>query len=81
VRWSSAQKAVNDQDVVRLYLAPIGSKGEVWYEATLDKIKLDPVDGDPETTKALSYELPETKSDGLWGSNESAVKTLYSISH
>lgn len=81
VRWASAKKALDDQKIVQLYLAPTGSKGEVEYEATLKALVLDPAAGAPDTAKALAFELPETSTEGLWGKDGAAVKTLYSISH
>ncbi len=81
VRWARAKKALDDQKIVQLYLAPTGSKGTVGYEATLKALVLDPAASDSETAKALAYELPETSDEGLWGKDGSAVKTLYSVSH
>jgi hypothetical protein len=69
--WVSAKKALDEQETLKIYFAPIGSEGKISYEATIKAIVVNPVEGD----SLLKLTLPETASEGLWG------KTLYSISH
>lgn len=73
--WSGAKKALNGQETIKIYLAPIGSDSTVQYEATVKAIKLNPSEGDPETGSLLAAALSETKAEGLWG------KTLYGLAH
>lgn len=69
--WLSAKKALDEQETLKIYLAPIGSEGKLRYEATVKAIVLKPVEDD----SLLKLALPETASEGLWG------KTLYALSH
>ena len=73
--WSGAKKALNQQETIKIYLAPIGSDSTVQYEATVKAIKLNPGKGDLETDALLADALSETKGEGLWG------KTLYGLAH
>lgn len=82
-RWVGAKKALDDQETLKLFLPPIGSKGMVQYEATVKAIVLQPAKGDAETETWLAQTLPETVSEGLWENDADGgtVKTLYVISH
>ncbi len=69
--WVKAKKALDEQETLRIYLAPTGSDGKIKYEATVKAIALKPVEDAP----LLKHRLTETVSEGLWG------KTLYALSH
>ncbi len=64
--WAAAKKAVDVQEVARLYLAPIGGDGKVEYEAVLKEVVLQPKLGDIVTEQALKRQLPETVDESLW---------------
>ncbi|MCW5554000.1 MAG: HNH endonuclease [Verrucomicrobiae bacterium] len=81
VRWTRAKQALDEQKIAQVYLAPIGSRGIVEYEATLKAIVLNPDARDADVAKALDHALPETTGEGLWGKDGPEVKTLYTISH
>lgn len=76
--WTAAKKALDTQERLHLYLAPIGSHGSVQYRATINAIKLYPKKNDPESRALLALSMPGTIEEGLWGEK---VKTLFLISH
>jgi hypothetical protein len=80
-RWTRAKEALDLQKTLQLYLAPIGSKGTVEYEATLHTLVLEPTKGEAETERWLTQSLPDTATEGLWEDKSGSVKTLYIISH
>lgn len=79
--WSRIKQALDEQDTVKIYFAPIGGAGKVEYEGTLKALVLKPVKGEPETEAALAWVLPSTSKEGLWAGEGSKVKTLYLVSH
>ncbi|WP_020683329.1 HNH endonuclease [Marinobacterium rhizophilum] len=80
-KWVTAKKALDEQVVIRAYLSPTGSDGQVIYSAIIKNIVLDPHKGDEDTDRSLAKQLPETVNEDLWSQDDGPVKTLYEVSH
>lgn len=70
-RWVSAKKALDEQQLLKIYFAPIGSEGKITYEAVVKAIDLNPTEQAP----LLAHRLPSVANEGVWGN------TLYALSH
>lgn len=80
--WKSGAVAVDVHGPRKIYFVPVGGKGLVEYEATLEKVVLHPAELNTEAREALLENcLPETFDEGLWEKYGSMVRTLYLISH
>jgi len=79
--WKSGEVAVNVHGPRKIYFVPVGGKGLVEYEATLEKVVLHPEPNTKATEELLENCLPETRDEGLWEQYGEVVRTLYVISH
>lgn len=79
--WKRIKRALDEQDTVKIYFAPVGGAGQIEYEGRLKALVLNPRKGEPETEAALAWVLPSTVEEGLWAGEASKVKTLYLVSH
>jgi hypothetical protein len=77
--WTRAHQATQLWGPIQIYFAPIGRDKNIRYQATLVYVKLYPDMRDPETRKLLRSSLKETKDEGLWGTGQKRVLTLYLI--
>jgi hypothetical protein len=78
--WRSGQVALQAHGPRKIYLVPDDAL-EVEYEATLQRLLLNPAADDPQTKEFLRHCLPETQDQGLWEQYGDQVRTLYMISH
>ena len=79
--WARIKQALDEQETVKIYFAPVGGDGTVEYEGTLKALVLNPKRGEPDTDAALGWDLPETKDEGLWENENGVVRTLYLVSN
>jgi hypothetical protein len=79
--WKRVKQALDEQETVKIYFAPVGGDGSVEYEGTLKALVLKPERGETETDAALGWDLPETKDEGLWENESGVVRTLYLVSN
>ena len=79
-RWSRAERALAEQDSVRILFSANGAQGMVGYEARLLWTVKNPSEDDPETKRALQYQLDSTCDEHLWENEGRELKTLVVIS-
>lgn len=79
--WSSAKKALDEQQLVKMYFSSVGSDGTIEYEAVLHSVVLNPDPHDETVQALLKMSTATTAGEGLSGNNDKGVRTLYVISH